>query len=344
MLPFINNGMPVETRTQLKDYCLRRLGHPSITVDVETEQLEDRIDDAIQYCRHFHYDMTTRNYLRYELGADDVARFNTEPSGNYITLERNDAFNPSEEIEEIVRILPLRQGMTSGYFSAQYQLHFNDIYNIRGGGGMNDALVNYVMTQQYISLIDQSLNGYTQIRYNKVRNRVYLDTEVRNRFAAGDFLIFEVYQNIRPEQVQRRSVSGAVTGSSSAITLTDSTGIEAGDWYRTADSEIQINSVSGQRLTLASGVPEALADGALIDIVRVNYPEYFDNMFLKDYAAALVKQQWGQNLVKFGGIQLPGGIELNGQDILDQAKEELEQLRSEETRSIWEDPTGFYTG
>jgi len=66
-------------------------------------------------------------------------------------------------------------------------------------------------------------------------------------------------------------------------------------------------------------------------------------MFIKEYTTALIKQQWGQNLIKFEGMQLPGGVILNGRQIYDDATGEIATLR-ENLRLEHEFPPDFFVG
>jgi hypothetical protein len=69
----------------------------------------------------------------------------------------------------------------------------------------------------------------------------------------------------------------------------------------------------------------------------------FNDMWLKKYYTALIKKQWGQNLKKFDGMQLPGGVTMSGQQMYDEATAEIEKLE-EEMHLTWEVPPGFFVG
>tara|TARA_R100000329_G_C7449126_1_gene158031 strand:- start:65 stop:526 length:462 start_codon:yes stop_codon:yes gene_type:complete len=72
-------------------------------------------------------------------------------------------------------------------------------------------------------------------------------------------------------------------------------------------------------------------DYLIIDCFRAmdpnDYTRVWNDSFLKPYATALIKRQWGQNLLKFTGVKLPGGTELNGRQIYDDAEKELTRIR-----------------
>jgi tryptophan synthase beta subunit len=62
------------SRQSLIDYCLRRLGDPVIEINVDLDQLEDRVDEALQYWQEFHSEATYRTYVSHLVGDSDVSR------------------------------------------------------------------------------------------------------------------------------------------------------------------------------------------------------------------------------------------------------------------------------
>ena len=88
-------------------------------------------------------------------------------------------------------------------------------------------------------------------------------------------------------------------------------------------------------------------DYVIVEAMRIvdpsTYSDVYNDMFLKQYVTALIKQQWGANLIKFEGMQLPGGVTLNGRQIFDDATEELNQIR-EQMQLNYEMPPDFYVG
>ena len=85
----------------------------------------------------------------------------------------------------------------------------------------------------------------------------------------------------------------------------------------------------------------------VVEAYRIIDPETFNEVYndyyLKKYLTALMKRQWGANLLKFEGMQMPGGVTFNGRQLFDDANEELQRLE-EEVRLNWEEPVDFYTG
>ena len=73
------------------------------------------------------------------------------------------------------------------------------------------------------------------------------------------------------------------------------------------------------------------------------YTDVYNDLYLKKYLTALIKRQWGANMMKFDGFQLPGGITMNGRQMYEDAIEEIRELE-EECRLIWAMPDNFLMG
>ena len=242
------------TRQGLIDYCLRRLGDPVIEINVDAEQLEDRVDEALQYFREYHSESTYKGYLKHLVTQEDV-------DNEYISI--------SSDIVQITKLFALQSGSISrNMFSIKYQMHLNDMNSFIGD------LAYYEQIQQYLSLLDMQLNGTPQVNFVRKQNRLYVYGDfVDGDIQVGDYLVAEVYQII---------------------------------------------------------------DGNSFSAV-------WNDMWLKEYTTSLIKQQWGANLIKFEGMQLPGGVTLNGRQIFEDATTDIEKLR-ERIRMEHELPADFFVG
>lgn len=245
------------SRQSLIDYCLRNLGDPVIEINVDPDQLEDRVDEAIQYYQQFHSDATLRTFLKHEVTSDDV-------SNEYITLASN-----IQIVSKLFRVHGDRS--VRNFFDIKYQMHLNDIANMHSYIG---DLAYYEQMQQYLSLIDMKLNGTPQVQFSRMQNRLYIHGEFQDKdIVAGDYIVAEIYETIDPD----------------------------------------------------------------------TYTNVYNDMWLKEYTTALIKRQWGTNLIKFEGMQLPGGVMLNGRQLFDDASADIERLR-ETIRLEHEMPPDFFMG
>lgn len=243
------------SRQTLIDYCLRNLGEPVLEVNVSEEQIEDRIDEALQFYQEYHSDAIYPVFHKHQITATDV---------------ENEYVDIPNAITVVTRIFSIAEhGTSSNMFSAKYQLFLNDIFDLRFAGSIS----NYVQTMQYLETLDMIFNGEQQIRYNRHMNRLYIDTEWGTSLKEGDYIIVEAYRIVDPTM----------------------------------------------------------------------FSDVYNDMFLKRYATALIKRNWGQNLSKFDGMQLPGGVQINAQRILDEANAEIKEIE-EQMQLKYEYPPAMFVG
>jgi hypothetical protein len=255
------------SRQELVDYCLRKLGAPVLEINVAEEQLDDLVDDALQYFNERHFDGVEKMFMKYKLTKEDIERGRSK-GGNYdrdieITTassnigtaewEENSNYIPvPDSVIGIERIFKLDNRTISGnLFNVNYQLFLNDIYWFS-----STEMLNYYVTKRYLEDIDWIVNPQRQIRFNKRQGRLYIDTSW-DTFNPDDYILIECYRILDPN----------------------------------------------------------------------DFTKVYNDSFLKMYLTSLIKKQWGQNLIKFQGVKLPGGIELNGRQIYDDSIKELEQIR-----------------
>ena len=260
------------SRSQFIDYCKRQLGAPVLEINVADEQIEDLVDDAIQYFQERHFDGVAQTYLKYKVTQDDIDRGKGPKSTGVVGLTTTSAtadiagneiqFDYTEN-SNYLAIPPAVIGctkvfhfdgsntITNNMFSVKYQLFLNDIYY----WGATE-LLTYAMTKTYLEDINFLLTTEKQIRFNQRQDRLYLDMDWSS-ITEGDYLIIDCFRAMDPN----------------------------------------------------------------------DYTRVWNDSFLKPYATALIKRQWGQNLLKFTGVKLPGGTELNGRQIYDDAEKELTRIR-----------------
>ncbi len=261
------------SRQELVDYCLRKLGAPVLEINVDDDQVDDLVDDAVQFFNERHFDGVERMYLKYKVTQADIDRgkakdtsgvgivtttaTSTNVSGlGTVTSNWYETSNFIQVPDSVLGVEKIFRFDTStisgGMFSIKYQLFLNDLYHFN-----SVELLQYAMTKTYLEDIDFLLTTDKQIRFNKRQDRLYLDIDWGSE-SPDTWLILDCYRALNP---------------------TDFAGV-------------------------------------------------YNDSFLKKYLTSLIKRQWGQNLIKFRGTKLPGGIELNGREIYDDAEKELETIIS----------------
>jgi len=258
------------TRQGLIDYCKRKLGAPVLEINVADEQIDDLVDDAIQFFQERHFDGVTQMFLKYQVTQADIDRGRAPNNTNVgivtttasATIDgANVDFNWKEN-SNYLQVPPAVIGVqkifhfdgsntvTNNMFSVKYQLFLNDIYYWG-----STELLTYAMTKTYLEDIDFLLTTEKQIRFNQRQDRLYLDIDWGS-LTVGDYLIMDCYRALNPN----------------------------------------------------------------------DYARVWNDSFLKPYLTSLIKRQWGQNLIKFQGVKLPGGVELNGRQIYDDAQKEIDVI------------------
>ena len=266
------------SKSTFKSYCLRALGFGVIDINVSDDQVDDRIDEALQYFAQYHYDGVEKMYLKYQITQDDLDRAasndtttatDTVDSNITATFKEGKNFIPMpSSVVSVIQIFPFDDQATNNMFDIRYQLRLNDLYDFS-----STSIIQYQMTMQQLDFLSHILVGEKPLRFNQHQNRLYIDMDFSNDIDVGEFLIIECYRKIDP----------------------------------------------------------------------ATYTDIFDDIYLKRYATALIKRQWGANLSKFKGVQLLGGVEMDGEGIYSQAQDEINKLE-EEIQLAFETPIDYMVG
>jgi len=266
------------TKATFKSYCLRALGFGVIDINVSDDQVDDRIDEALQYFAQYHYDGIEKMYLKYQVTEADITRAAsnttttaTDTIDSTITAsfgEGNGFIPMPSSVVSVIQIFPFDDSSTNNMFDIRYQLRLNDLYDFS-----STSIIHYEMTMQQLDHLSHILVGEKPLRFNQHQNRLYIDMDWSHDVNAGEFLIIECYRKIDP----------------------------------------------------------------------ASYSDIFDDIYLKRYATALIKRQWGANLSKFNGVAMLGGVTMNGEAIYSQAIEELNRLE-EQIQLSFETPIDYMVG
>ena len=227
------------TRAQFKEYCLRKLGKPVIEINVDDDQIDDRIDESLRYYWDYHFDGSHKTYYKHPVTQ-------TDKDNTYITLPEN--------IIGAINIFDVGDAVnTNNLFNIRYQIALNDLYTLT-----SQSMVPYFMAMQHIQLLEELLVGKQPIRYERHRDRLHIDMDW-NKVDVGHYVIVEAYEIVDP------------------------------------------------------------------DI----WTDAWSDRWLQNYCTAKIKYQWGSNLTKFVGLNLPGGVQFNGEKIFDDAAAELAKMEEE---------------
>ena len=190
------------TRETLKQYALRALGKPVIEINVDDDQLEDRLDEALQYFAQYHYDGIRRTYLKYQYTEADKTRMTSDSdesvTKNSVTTswkEGNNFLVVPESVISVINIFPFSNKSNMNLFDVRYQLRLNDLYDFS-----STSIINYDIVLRHLDFLDHILVGEKPLRFNQHDNRLYVDMDWKNDLAVGEFLVIEAYRKLDPEQ------------------------------------------------------------------------------------------------------------------------------------------------
>ena len=228
------------TRDEFKEYCLRKLGKPVIEINVDDDQVDDRIDEALKYYWDYHFDGSDKIFYKQQVTQQNK-------NDRYIILPEN--------IIGAIRVFPIADPMvrSDDLFNIRYQIALNDLYTLT-----SVSMVPYYMTMEHLALVTEMLVGQQPIRFSRHKNRVYVDMDWGN-IKVGEYILIEAYEVLDPEI----------------------------------------------------------------------WDQVWSDRWLQNYCTAKIKYQWGSNLTKFTGMQLPGGVQFNGEKILNDADEEIKKMEQE---------------
>ena len=188
------------SREQLKQYALRALGKPVIEINADDDQLEDRIDEALQYFAQYHYDAIRRTYLKYQYTQDDYNRINGNTSEsvtkNSVTTtwqEANGYIVVPESVISVINIFPYSNKGNLNLFDVRYQLRLNDLYDFS-----STSIINYDVVLRHLDFLDHILVGEKPLRFNQHDNRLYIDQDWKNDIQVGEYIVIECYRKLDP--------------------------------------------------------------------------------------------------------------------------------------------------
>ena len=263
----------VSSKDELIEYSLRKLGAPVIEINIDREQAEDRVDEALQFFQERHFDGVEKVFFSHQLTQEEIDRRyiltneierpkgfpDTGPTGSdIVSVVKDFQFGPLKGIQSM--------------FDVRYQMALSDYFGINTGLGYqsNLGLASFDSAKRYISMIQDFFQPEKEVRFSKGTNRLLIDADLSDQITAGDFLIIEAYAALDPNV----------------------------------------------------------------------FTEIYNDRIFKKYVTALIKKQWGTNLSKFAGVQLPGGVQLNGPQIYAEAIQEI-QIIEQEFYSQYELPIDF---
>lgn len=247
----------VNSRQSLKEYCYRKLGAPVIQINVDDDQVEDRIDDALGMFREYHGDSIVRRYQAIQLTQNDItAQMIPTP----------------ETAMSVIRVYPIQSSSGGTNMNISFTAAMSDILDSLRNGSMMQGTFRYFVVEQHLSMIQQFFSRENPIVWNRHERHIRLQINWEN-IKPGDFILVESWNAVDMD----------------------------------------------------------------------TYDTIWSDWWLESYTTALIKQQWGMNMIKYDGVQLPSGIVLNGRQIYDDATREIADLE-DKLQNTYQLPIDFMWG
>lgn len=312
------------SRQNLIDYCLRQLGHPVLEINVDDDQLEDRVDEALQFYREYHFDAVELVYLKEKMQYSVITVSGVLASNFKVgeTLTGGTS-GVTAQVVEITAANKVKIKARSGTFTTSETLTGSS----SGHTASYLSIVEGNLDNQYLTLNDNITSVIRVLPFTS-RTRGIDMFDVRYQILLNDLYSLQSTDIIYYSQVktQLQLINDLLVGVKPIRFNRHMNRLFIDmDWGQDADE----------------------GEYMIVECYRIldpdTYTDVYNDMFLKEYLTALIKRQWGTNLKKFEGVQLPGGVTLNGQKIFDEAVEEIRILR-EDAAGRYQLPVDFFTG
>jgi hypothetical protein len=316
------------SRQELIDYCLRELGHPVIEINVDDDQLSDRLDDALQYYQDYHYDGVERVYLKQQVTATRITLGTSNASdfalGTTVTGSSSGAYaTVTAELN------------TTSYGTTLLVRGSNGTWTtgetIVGANGTTSTVVSVNLgnvDKQYFELDDSVIGVVRVLPFSAVNTGQSYMWDIRYQLRLNDMFDLLSTSIIYYQQVKQHLalIDQLLVGTKS---------------FRFQRHQNRLF------LDMSWETDVSVGEFVILEAYKILDPntwtDVYNDRFLKRYVAALFKKQWGNNLKKFAGIQMPGGVTLNGEQIYNEAVAEISLLENE-AQSTYVEPPNFMVG
>lgn len=293
----------LSSRQDLAEYALRKLGAPVINIEVADEQLDDAIEDVILMFQEYHPDGITRDYVKHQVG--------------YTTITVNDA-----------SLIDVGDTIATDDSSAVVRLKNTNILSIDRTTGNPFEVGDVVTYTGGTATVTVVTLGDIDNRYIPIGNDIVGISKIipwQPSVADG---LFDITYQLRMNDLRNLS-----SGNMSYFTMSMDY-LSMLDFFLRKEKQFRFNRRMGN-LYLDVNWEAEVHPGMymIVECYRTvddqTYTDMYNDTWIKKYAIAKVKQQWGNNLRKYSNVALPGGVTLNGENILAEATAEIQQLEGE---------------
>jgi hypothetical protein len=320
------------SKITLIDFCLRSLGAPVIEINVDEDQIDDRIDEALQFYQNYHMDGIEKVFLKHQITNSELV-FQAVTTGTFIEGEimTGGTSGAIATVKKVPTTSTLRYN-TLGNPNVPFQASETVTGGTSGATGV-------------ISSSNGIVKGNIENRFipipNLVQNVVRV-IPIRDSVSTSD--MFDIRYQIHMNDLYSLGFMGSLAEYVMSMQYLDMLDNIIDSDEKTINFDMHKNQLD---IFMNWSQEVQVDDYIVVECFRIldpdTYTDVYNDYFLKKYATSLIKRQWGTNLLKFEGMQMPGGVTFNGRQLFDDANEEITRLE-EEARLNWEQPVDFYVG
>ena len=335
------------SKATLKLWCKRKLGYPVIDINIDEDQCDDRIDEALQYFYTFQYGGMQRVYLKHKITADDVARANvneteTTTDGNQLTTTLNGALTAGGTSVTLTDATDFPASGTIKIAADGTNAEETVAYTAKSGNVLTTAALATAHDSAVVVTSVYEVTWSTGQAYIPMPESVQSVLRVLPFSDRGNLNMFDIRYQLRLNDLYDFSSESIIHYQMTMWQL------DLLDMILIGEKPIQFNAHQNRLyINMDWGDDVQVGEYIIMECYRkldpTTWTDIYNDLWLKKYATALIKRQWGENLSKFNGVTMLGGVTMNGADIFQSALAEIERLE-EQSKTTWEEPLLFDIG
>jgi hypothetical protein len=323
--------MAVTSRTEYKNWCLRDLGFPVLEINVDDDQVEDRIDEALEYWHQYHFEGIEEIYMKHQITASSITLASGASAETFAIGEKITGGTSGAIAYVAVELGTANSGTVL------------KVKNVEGTFANGETITGAETGHNETLAASNAFSlGTYDLQYIEVPDAVYGVTEVLSiGQATSSKNMFDLQYQLRLNDLYD------LTATSLIYFKTVMQHLSMLDFEINGKTRYRFNRRQGRLyLDINWATDVVIGEYIIAKTYRAldptEYSKVWDEPWLKKYGTALIKKQWGSNLKKFSGLQLPGGVTLDGNALYDEAVNEISQLEDQMINKAA--PLDFYMG
>ena len=309
------------SKATLIDFCFRSLGAPVIEINVDDDQVDDRIDEALQFYQNYHMDGVERVFLKHKVTNSELT---TAAASNGTFVEKEIITGGTSGAKATIKSV-----------TSTTKLRYNSLIDSNIPFQVGDVITGGTSGATGTIAANGIVKGDIENRFipiNSLVQNVVRVIPIRDSVSTSD--MFDIRYQIHLNDLYSLGFMGSLAEYVMSMQYLDMLDNVVDSDEKQINFDLHKNQLD---IFMHWSQEVEVDDFLVVECYRIidpdTYTDVYDDYFLKRYATALIKRQWGSNLIKFQGAQLPGGITMNGEFIYNEGKEAVQKLEDEMIRS-----------